>query len=162
MLPSSEETIGGSGVYALSPAGRARFKDFPLITADDAFVRRQFRPDERTVVREATAIVTPPTNVWDLVKIKTRSHYGNLELDALYPEIRTNRGRGNRTALIRLCGRPWLWWRLAVYLAVQVLAKVRARSQWRSRKPFRWERDESSRPTGRVETPSQAVPIQGT
>jgi glycosyltransferase involved in cell wall biosynthesis len=81
-LPSSKETIGGSGVYALSKEGRRRFQAFPMIIADDAFVRRHFKPEERIVVKEAVSIVTPPTTLRGLVKIKTRSHYGNYEIAA--------------------------------------------------------------------------------
>ena len=43
LLPSSRHGIGGSGVYALSEAGRQRFDQFPEVIADDTFVRLQFR-----------------------------------------------------------------------------------------------------------------------
>jgi glycosyltransferase involved in cell wall biosynthesis len=43
----------GSGVYALSEAGRGRFGDFPRVTADDQFVQQQFGPGELKSVGEA-------------------------------------------------------------------------------------------------------------
>ena len=46
-LPSFDEGIGGSGVYALSEIARRRFDDFPNLVADDTYVRVQFKP-ERT------------------------------------------------------------------------------------------------------------------
>jgi len=40
-LPAARQGFGGSGVYALSEAGRRRFGTFPNVTADDAYVRVQ-------------------------------------------------------------------------------------------------------------------------
>src|SRR5690606_33559241 len=108
-LPSSQEGIGGSGVYGLSEAGRKRFGEFPNVTADDAFVRRQFKPHERATVDDAYSIVTPPKTLAGLIAIKTRSHFGNYELDALYPHLQGNRGPSNRPALLRMALQPRYW-----------------------------------------------------
>ena len=83
-MPSSHIAIGSSGVYALSEEGRRRFREFPAIVADDTFVRWHFRPEECVVVDEAVSVVTPPRRVAALIKIKTRSHYGNYELAAKF------------------------------------------------------------------------------
>lgn len=144
-LPSSKEGIGGSGVYGLSEAGRKRFGEFPAVTADDAFVRRQFQPHERATVDDAYSIVTPPKTLAGLVAIKTRSHFGNYELDALYPHLTGNRGASNRPALLRMTLRPWNWPALAVYGYVKSVAKAKARRRFRTGRGPRWERDETSR-----------------
>ncbi len=50
----------GSGVYALSEQGRARFGEFPELTADDQFVQQQFGPAELKSVGDASFVVHPP------------------------------------------------------------------------------------------------------
>jgi glycosyltransferase involved in cell wall biosynthesis len=143
-LPSARETIGGSGVYGLSEAGRARFKEFPAITADDAFVRRQFEKHERCVVEDAVSVVTPPATLAGVIAIKTRSHFGNYELDELMPQLTRNVGASNRKALSLLALRPWLWPKLGVYAYVKLLARMRARRRIRAG-IRQWERDDTSR-----------------
>ena len=144
-LPSARETIGGSGVYALSEAGRKRFDRFPQVTGDDAFVRRMFEPHERCAVEGCYSTVTPPTNLGGVIVIKTRSHFGNYELSRLYPELSANVGNSNRPALINIATRPWLWPKLAVYGYVKVIARLRALRQLNAGDHKAWERDESSR-----------------
>ena len=95
LLPSSREGIGGSGVYALSKAGRERFRDFPNVTADDGFVRIQFTPAERETLSSVQSIVFPPRRLSDLVVTKTRAHYGSLELAQEFPALWKNRGVAN-------------------------------------------------------------------
>jgi glycosyltransferase involved in cell wall biosynthesis len=144
-MPSFREGIGGSGVYALSENGRARFSEFPKLTADDGFVRLTFKPGERSSVDGAESIVTPPSNLRGLIQIKTRSHFGSYELRNRYPELFTNFGEGNRAALQRLFRRPRMWPALGVYLYVKSRAKLAARRQVKQGKCEIWERDDTSR-----------------
>lgn len=143
-LPSASEGIGGSGVYALSEQGRGRFDRFPDLTADDGYVRIHFAPNERATMSRSHSTVFAPRTLGDLIKIKTRAHYGSLELAALLPALWHNRGAGNTRALAALFNNPRCWPRLFVYLLVTVVAKHRAKS--RLRMPSRvWERDDTSR-----------------
>jgi glycosyltransferase involved in cell wall biosynthesis len=144
-LPSHRESIGGSGVYALSAEGRARFGEFPKVTADDAFVRRHFRPEERITVPGTWSCVKPPKTLRGLIKIKSRSHLGNYEIEERYPHLTVNRGASNRPALLGLAMQPWLWPYLAVYCYVKTLARLRAAWQRRTGGGLQWERDETSR-----------------
>jgi glycosyltransferase involved in cell wall biosynthesis len=144
-LPSAREGIGGSGVYGLSERARQRFERFPAITADDGFVRLQFRPGERETLESCRSIVFAPRTLKDLITIKTRSHYGTAELRRFAPQLWTNRGAGNGAALKRLALRPWLWARLAVYTYVKAMARYRSRQKLRGATPPGWERDETSR-----------------
>jgi glycosyltransferase involved in cell wall biosynthesis len=143
-LPSAGETIGGSGVYAISEAGRKRFERFPRVTGDDAFIRRTFKPHERCVVEGCYSTVTPPKKLRGVIAIKTRSHFGNYELARLYPHLTANVGASNRPVLVKLALRPWLWPELAVYGYVKVVARLRAMRQLRAGIAM-WERDASSR-----------------
>ena len=152
------EGIGGTGVYALSQAGRERFGAFPAIIADDGFVRLHFRPQERRIVLGAVSIVTPPRRLSELIRIKTRSHLGKYELADRFPELLSNTGISNRPALLRMAGDPRRWASLAVYAIVKALARVRARRQYRSGATGRWERDETSRATPLRASPTVAWP----
>lgn len=144
-LPSAREGIGGSGVYALSEAGRSRFTTFPDVTADDGFVRIQFRPDERITLDDHASIVRAPKTLPELIKIKTRSHFGTMELRQRFPELFSNIGATNIEGLKSLAIAPRNWPALFVYLLVKSIAKLRARRRLvRGLRPV-WERDESSR-----------------
>jgi hypothetical protein len=143
-LPSASEGIGGSGVYALSEQGRRRFGRFPDLTADDGYVRIHFAPNERATMRRFHSTVFAPRTVGDLIRIKTRAHYGSLELAALLPILWHNRGQSNKRALIALFTDPRYWPRLFVYLFVTGVAKHRAKARLHMPMPA-WERDETSR-----------------
>jgi glycosyltransferase involved in cell wall biosynthesis len=146
-LPASREGVGGSGVYGLSREGRARFGPFPPLTADDAFVRIQFRPGERETAEENVSVVYAPATLRDLISIKTRSHLGASELKRKYSDLRANMGPGNSAALRRLALRPRLWPKLAAYGLVKVATRVRSYRQTRGDRSPAWERDETSRAT---------------
>jgi hypothetical protein len=144
-LPSHRVGIGGSGVYALSAAGRGRFDRFPHVTADDAFVRRQFAPHERASVDEAESVVTPPRTLGGIAAIKTRSHFGNYEMNHQFPGLTRHVGPGNRRALLAMIARPALWAQLAVYAYVKSVARVRSYWRFRFGNHGLWERDDTSR-----------------
>ena len=146
LLPSSREGIGGSGVYALSKAGRERFREFPDVTADDGFVRIQFTCAERQTLDTVHSTVFPPRRLSELLITKTRAHYGSLELAEEFPILWKNRGVANNQRLLRLFKFPNLWHKLVVYCAVTIVAKKRASVCFR-RKSFAWQRDETSRAT---------------
>jgi glycosyltransferase involved in cell wall biosynthesis len=144
LLPSGREGIGGSGVYAVSEAGRRRFCEFPKVTADDGFVRIQFSAAERETLASVSSIVFAPRALKDLIITKTRSQYGSLELAKLFPELWKNKGEDNNMALAKLFKYPRLWPKLIVYCLVTITAKRRARNRLH-RGNFIWQRDETSR-----------------
>lgn len=142
-LPSARQGIGGSGVYALSAAGRSRFAAFPDITADDAYVRLHFAPHERTTLTSVQSVVHAPRTLRSLVQIRTRVYRGIAELANRYPELTANADASNDRALIGLLGKPGLWPAIAVYLAVNVVARFRAAAQ--RDQTVAWSRDLTSR-----------------
>jgi glycosyltransferase involved in cell wall biosynthesis len=145
-LPSAQEGIGGSGVYALSEAGRGRFRQFPTLTADDGYVRIQFLEEERETIRSASSTVFPPRTLKHLIATKTRAHYGSFELASRFPRLWQNRGESNNRSLIRLFKNPRLWFKLAIYCLVTTIAKRRAQKRLRGGTAG-WERDKTSRAT---------------
>ena len=133
----------GSGVYGLSERGRRRFERFPEITADDAFVHRLFTDAERATVASSTFTVRAPRTLAALVKIKTRSRRGNLELARRYPALDRARLPGRVALATDLLLRPRLWPAVPAYVAVTLATILRAR-RGRTGAPV-WERDETTR-----------------
>ena len=144
-LPYTREGLVGSGVYGLSADGRARFAAFPDITADDAFVRLSFSVGERRVVQDASFMIQAPRTLRDVIAIKTRSHFGNLELRERYPDLWANEEGGASGGLLRCVAKPARWPSLVVYLYVKVISRRRARARLRKKDFVTWERDESTR-----------------
>jgi glycosyltransferase involved in cell wall biosynthesis len=145
-LPSSRQGIGGSGVYALSEAGRRRFGDFPKLVADDVYVRVQFQPQERETLAHVTSTVFAPRTLRQLIAIRVRASYGILELADHFPVFKQNMDDTNLRSIIALLRRPTLWPGLIVYLYVNIAAKGWARSwRWRRAGTFVWRRDDTSR-----------------
>ena len=147
-LPSYNEGIGGSGVYALSETARRRFDHFPQLVADDTYVRVQFKPEERETLASVKSTVFCPRNVKELIVIEARADYGTFELARSFPELWTNKGDSNHKDLIRLFTRPLLWPRLLIYLCVRSVARRKAKIRSRT-DTFAWERDDSSRRAAR-------------
>ena len=143
-LPSFNEGIGGSGVYALSEIARRRFGDFPNLVADDTYVRVQCKREERETLSSVNSIVFAPHTIKDLVAIEARADFGTFELGRLYPELVANKGESNHKALVTLFKHPLLWPRLFIYWYVRVTARRKAKIRLQT-KSFVWERDETSR-----------------
>jgi len=146
-LPSAREGIGGSGVYGLSKVGRSRFDKFPNIVADDAYVRIQFRPAERETLASITSTVFAPRRIKNLIAIRARIYYGNVELARLFPNLWKNRGESNNKALVRLLRRPALWTKMLVYFYVNIRARRQAKTRL-DNSTFVWHRDGTSRSGG--------------
>lgn len=143
-LPSSREGIGGSGVYALSEAGRRRFGQFPDVIADDTYVRLQFRLEERETLPRVKSTVFPARTVLQLIAVRTRAYRGTFELTRRFPELCVNKGESNNRTLIALFKEPRLWPGLLIYCCVNIATRCRATMGSRSGAHL-WQRDETSR-----------------
>jgi glycosyltransferase involved in cell wall biosynthesis len=134
----------GGGCYGVSAEGLKRLNEFPNLTADDEYVRRLFEPHERVRVKDVEVTVICPRHLDELVKIKTRSRRGNVEL------ARSGRKKPESimkqlTFPLRILARPWLWLDAFVYAYVVAATTVRAYQTARKGTNVVWERDESSR-----------------
>lgn len=143
-LPSSREGIGGSGVYALSEAGRMRFGKFPDITADDTYVRLQFGMNERETLPDVRSTVFPPRTGLQLIAIRTRAYRGTFDLAQRFPALQKNKSEANDQRLLALFTKPKLWPGLVIYCLVNIIARYRATRCLRSGAHL-WHRDETSR-----------------
>jgi acetyltransferase-like isoleucine patch superfamily enzyme len=143
-IPYVEREMVGTGVYALSEAGRKRFDEFPDMIADDQFVLSRFDETERASVRSAEFVISPPRTLRDLVRTKTRFYTGNRELalrdgpTGAQPEGRSAWMGVVRDDLSLLSSVP-------AYLLVCTIAEARSRRQVRRGNFALWERDASTR-----------------
>lgn len=146
-LPYVREGMMAAGVYALSARGRQRVGELPPVIADDGYVRLLFDPSERIEVTDAFSIVLAPLTVVDLVKIKTRSRLGGLQLRRMFPHLhmQTARHRRVRAAAVEILSLPSLWWSILPYLYVNIVSRVRAGFYARRLSTYKWEKDEGSR-----------------
>jgi glycosyltransferase involved in cell wall biosynthesis len=146
-LPYVREGMMAAGVYAVSEAGRGRFGNFPDVISDDGFFRLQFGPTERVEVDAARSLVTAPGFLSDLVRIKTRSRVGAMQLKAVCPDLfaRETRTKRYAAAVLEMLRRPYLYPCAIPYLWVAFISWVRAQRQRQTLQHYRWERDESSR-----------------
>lgn len=142
-------TIGGSGVYAMNQTGRERFDQFPLIISDDGFVRLQFRANERKRLTNAYTVVRCPTQLRELIKMKTRVTAGKMELRNQFPETQKNEEMTIGMRAWSVLKKPHLWPCFVVYAYCKVLIRQRIREKDRSGELGIWDRDDSSRSTSK-------------
>jgi hypothetical protein len=142
-----EGAPNGSGTYCVNAAGRARWREFPDVIADDGFVERQFAAGERSTVAAASARVRVPRSVRALRGIAARKRLGTRQLDAVAPApAGTRRPAGTLRAMCaRMLPDPRLWPALAVFVAFRALERIERRLVARERGQARWKHDESSR-----------------
>ncbi len=143
--PYVRSGLAGLGVYGISRAGRARFGDFPALQADDLFIQRLFRPDER-VTSPGWVRVSTPRTLGNLLQVRTRVARGNAELAAssadLPPGDYSATTGSTLSAIARLAlTRPRVLPGAVIYLGVVLAARLRARRS----APGTWNRDESTR-----------------
>ncbi len=133
----------GTGVYAVSQAGRARFEQFPDVINDDGFVRFSFPPEQRVTVSSAVSRVDPPRTLAGLIRAKTRVRLGHAQLRRAFPHVATADHRAAREPLWRwVLARPGLWLSLPVYLYVNLAARRQAAHRRRAGEAT-WGRDDS-------------------
>ncbi len=100
-VPFMARGVPGCGVFAVNGAGRARWREFPPIIADDTFVRLSFRPEERHLV--------PASYDWPIAEgfralatVRRRQDAGVEEIASRFPDLMANDDKlpvGTRGAL---------------------------------------------------------------
>jgi glycosyltransferase involved in cell wall biosynthesis len=145
-LPQVRTSLFGRGVIALAPEGVERVAALPPLMSDDLAISDLFAPDERAVV-DASVVIRPPRTMADLLRRKVRSVTGNTQADrvgARRDDSKTSVGVVLRLAL----DEPRLVPKVAVFLTVSLVARLRARRAIRRADFTTWQRDESSRTIG--------------
>ncbi len=85
-LPFMSHGVPGCGIFAVNPAGRARWGRFPDLISDDGFVRLHFAPQERIAVPEPYDWPVAE-GLGALVRVRGRQDAGMRELARLHPEL---------------------------------------------------------------------------
>lgn len=129
-LPFARATAPGYGLFAVNPAGRARWGEFPRIISDDTFVRLQFAPAER--------VQCPAAYDWPMIegfaaltRVRRRQDRGVAEIAALYPGLLVREGKAplGAAGLMRLALADPVGF--AVYGAVSLAVRLgRGQAGW--------------------------------
>ena len=135
----------GSGIFIISEMGRKRFDVFPNVISDDGYVRSLYQEHERRMISDYSFTIFAPKTMADLIKIKTRVRFGNMEVSQKYSNVSI--GKDNRLSdIIKLVlRRPWLIFQSFIYIYVQLQTKKLSRARMAIADFTTWERDESSR-----------------
>ena len=133
------------GAYALSEAGCRHVGILPPVINDDEYVRRRIPADRLRVLSECSFRAQLPRTLRDLMAVRTRVHRGNRQLQQLErasgQDLTVSREKNAMGGLASTAWRrPDRWAGLVAYVAVNIVAKLRARAPG-----VRWGRDESSR-----------------
>lgn len=144
-VPYFNESMIGSGVYALSEQGRSRFDRFPDIIADDGFVRLQFESSERRCTNTTGFIVRTPLRMDKLIGIKSRVVAGTDELHRKFPGLAVREETSRSAGIGTVLARPHLWPCFAVYAWTKRAIRRQVERKARSGRLGQWDRDDSSR-----------------
>jgi len=135
----------GAGCYLLNQAGRARFGAWPNLIADDGFIRTQFAHNETHIAESITVQVNAPKSLWALLKVKSRSKYGNLQLKTYLIENKIVCQQSKRNSDTKFNSEIALSYvDLFIYNVINTLAYSIAMWQKLS-DSFVWHRDNSNR-----------------
>jgi len=139
-IPSVVNDLCGAGIYGLSASARARFDEFPDVTADDLFAARIVSSDEVEIVSSDPVLVTTPRTSRALVNILARTYRGNREIRRSFSQLGQRSASMAGGGLLRQLRNPGAWADVGIYIGFSLLgrlASVLSRA--------RWERDETSR-----------------
>ena len=151
-LPAVRSGMFGRGTIAVTDAGYRRLASLPRLLADDLAASLLFADHERVIVPTARVIVHPPRTWADLLRRRVRAATGTAQLEqAEHAPASTARTRlPDLASIVR--GEPLMAPRVAFFLAVAVLARLRARRAVASGDYSTWLRDESSRQPAMAES----------
>lgn len=146
LLPYCTQGMVGSGVYALSKQGRARFGDFPEILAEDEFIRMMFTLNERQTLPKHSFTVAAPTSFGSLLMLRRRWERANRQIDNTYKGLRSNDQRSYKPFFRQLLSSPTLWPAFVVYAYAIASSRLWAAAQLRfAKNPWEWSRDDTAR-----------------
>jgi hypothetical protein len=144
-LPEVRRGLFGRGVIAVSRPGHERIASLPRLLADDLAASLCFAPHERRIVPGATVTVHPPRAFGDLLRRRVRAAQGvaQIERSAASSQASARTRVSDLATMVR--HEPGLAPRVALFLGVAMLARMRARSAITRGDYSSWLRDESSR-----------------
>lgn len=143
LTPAYQVGMVNSGAYLISPQARNILGAFPQVIADDGYVKGILGSANLTTIPSCYSVVMSPRTIWSLIKIKTRSKLGNMELNKKFTSPTT--GGNSFSSLFKIAIKEKALLRFLVYATVISIATFRAKLQIKKLKTVKWERDESTR-----------------
>lgn len=135
----------GSGIYILSQEGRSRFTEFPNLVSDDGFVRSLFDDSEKKTLAGSQFKIFVPRTVRELIKIKRRSMFGNLQLLGVNAKADVGKDNTVKDIVLLVLRKPWLIPAAVVYILIKLRIATKIEVSKKANDSFVWERDNSSR-----------------
>jgi len=144
-LPEVRSGLWGRGVIAVAAEGQQRVAGLPPLLGDDLAASLLFAPHERSIVPEARVIVHAPRTLADLLRRRVRAATGLVQLERAEhaPESTARTRTSDLTAIVRR--EPRMAPRVAFFLSMAAVARLRARRAVARGDYSTWLRDESSR-----------------
>ncbi len=154
-LPEVRRGLFGRGVVGVTEAGHERIASLPPVLGDDLAASLSFTTRERAIVPGARVVVHPPRTFADLLRRRVRAAVVVTQIERAQAEgaqIGAAPGAPNASARTRPTDLlaiartgPGMAARVAVFVAVAVVAQARARRAVARGDFSTWLRDESSR-----------------
>jgi hypothetical protein len=144
-LPEVKRGLFGRGVVALSKTGYRRVEHLPPLLADDLAASLAFSPDERAVAPGAHVIVHPPLTLSNLLRVRIRAALGVAQVERVDGAPASTASTRPIDLLRMIREDPKLSPRVALFLAVAVIARIGAKRAVRRGDYSTWLRDDSTR-----------------
>jgi Glycosyl transferase family 2 len=144
-LPEVRKGLFGRGVIAVTRRGHERLASLPPLLADDLAASLSFAPHERRVVPGATVTIHMPRTLRDLLRRRVRAAAGvaQIERTGASPGAEARTRLADLASIVR--SQPRAAPKVALFLIVAVLSRLRARRAVATSDYSTWLRDESSR-----------------
>lgn len=144
-LPEVRHGLFGRGVIAVSEQGHERIAGLPPLLADDLAASLSFAPHERRIVAGAQVVFHTSRTFADLLRRRVRAATGvaQIERTKQAPDATASTRISDLFAIVRSDWR--MTPKVALFLSVAVLARLRARRAVAAGDYSTWLRDESSR-----------------
>lgn len=143
-LPQVDDGLFARGVIAISYSGISAFRKLPPAMSDDLALSEAFDEGETRVVIDAYSSIRAPRIVSDLLRRRIRVATGNRQADDL--GLRKSTSRTRLSQLLRIAAiSPTDTISVGVFLAITLMARLRAALVVHRGDYGTWLRDESSR-----------------
>ncbi|UAL45120.1 glycosyltransferase family 2 protein [Shewanella inventionis] len=143
--PAFKKGMVSAGIYLVKRDCLKGIFPLPQVIADDGYIKASFGTEKLVLLSKVRTKVRVPKKFFDLIKIKTRSNFGNFQLKKEF-NISPSGGDNSKLNILKIAYKERVVLSLFVYIFVVIISKFRAKIQLIVNKnKIGWERDESSR-----------------
>ncbi len=144
-LPEVRQGLFGRGVIAVNERGHQRIAGLPPLLADDLVASLSFAAHERRISSAARVTCHPPRTLRDLLRRRVRAATGVIQIERSRQAPPSSARTRLPDLLMIVRDEPAMAPRVALFLSVAVIARLRARRAAARGDYSTWLRDESSR-----------------